>query len=84
MSLVIFFLFLDNDMFVISVPVALFISVEIKVNTLQSPKALHCSSSFVVYIVLKLYGFHVQEYFDFPWEGKSQDTEEHGKKMYFN
>lgn len=45
----------------ISVPVALFISVEIKMNTLQSPEALHCTSSFVVYIFLKLYGFRVQE-----------------------
>lgn len=30
-------------------------------HTLQSPKALHCTSSFVVYIFLKFSGFHVQE-----------------------
>lgn len=56
-----FLLIFRYDTLLISVPVALFISVEIKMNTLQSPKALHCTSSFVVYIFLKLYGFPVQE-----------------------
>lgn len=56
-----FLLIFRYDALLISIHIALFISVEIKMNILQSPKAVHCSSSFVVYIFLKLYGFHVQE-----------------------
>lgn len=56
-----FLLIFRYDTLLISIPIALFISVEINMNVLQSPKALHCSSSFVVHIFQKLYGFHVQE-----------------------
>lgn len=56
-----FLLIFRYDTLLISIPIALFISVEVNMNILRSPKALDCSSSFVVHVFLKLYGFHVQE-----------------------
>lgn len=50
-----FFYFFGYNILLISVPVTFKKnSVEIKMNTLQSPKDLHCTSSLVVYITITL------------------------------